>query len=112
MLRRAFEDYRKITFDFHKSVTNLADRFRNDWSSLSLSETMVQYFQLITNSFLRVGSVQQDMHQKIEQNIVLSYNSELVRYKKKNEELIFTLDKASFAHGRSCKTSRPSETSC
>jgi len=73
---------------------------------------MVQYFQLITNSFLRVGSIQQDIHQKIDQNIVLAYNTEQQRYKKKNEELIFTLDKASFVQRRSCRISKESEKSC
>lgn len=71
--------------DFGKNMTALAERFRGEWMNANLNESLTQYFQLLTNNFLFIASVQQDMHSRVENSVVGKLSLQMDHYKRRRE---------------------------
>ena len=70
----------------------MADRFRGDWSSMNLGESIGQHFQLLTNSLLWASSVQHDSHQRIERECWETSGKIIQEYRENGTKLINRLE--------------------
>ena len=103
MLKYINNEFLNIQSVYQKSLIRLTERFQTKFFKSQYNESVLQYFQLITNSLLWISSVQRRLSEELKVKVVDPFETKLKQYLATNDATTDRMSKVTQSFKQSIK---------